>query len=67
TRSRSTWMTSGYALAVASFGGFAPYISVWLINRFSSPLAHTFYLIAAAAVSTAVIWTMRETAYEELG
>jgi MHS family proline/betaine transporter-like MFS transporter len=67
TRSRSTWMTSGYALAVAIFGGFAPYISVWLINRFSSPLAHTFYLIAAAAVSTAVIWTMRETAYEELG
>ncbi len=67
TRSRSTWMTSGYALAVAIFGGFAPYISVWLINRFGSPLAHTFYLIAAAAVSTAVIWTMRETAYEELG
>jgi len=28
TASRSTWMTSGYALAVAIFGGFAPYISV---------------------------------------
>jgi MHS family proline/betaine transporter-like MFS transporter len=67
TRSRSTWMTSGYALAVAIFGGFAPYITVLLINRFGSPLAHTFYLIAAATVSTAVIWTMRETAYEELG
>src|SRR5262249_19636108 len=34
TRSRSTWMTSGYALAVAIFGGFAPFISVWLIDRF---------------------------------
>jgi MFS family permease len=67
TRTRSTWMTSGYALAVAIFGGFAPYISVWLIDRFDSPLAHTFYLIGAAIVSTAVIWTMRETAYEELG
>jgi MFS transporter, MHS family, proline/betaine transporter len=67
TRTRSTWMTSGYALAVAIFGGFAPYISVWLIDRSGSPLAHTFYLIAAAAVSTAVIWTMRETAHEELG
>jgi MHS family proline/betaine transporter-like MFS transporter len=67
TRSRSTWMTSGYALAVAIFGGFAPYISVWLINRFGSPLAHTFYLIAAAGVSTAVILTMRESGYEELG
>ena len=67
TRTRSTWMTSGYALAVAIFGGFAPFISVWLINRFESPLAHVFYLIAAAVVSTIVIATLRETAHEELG
>jgi MHS family proline/betaine transporter-like MFS transporter len=58
---------SGYALAVAIFGGFAPFISVWLIDRFNSPLAHTFYLIAAAIVSTIVIATLRETAHEELG
>src|SRR5262245_44792003 len=55
TASRSTWMTSGYALAVAIFGGFAPYISVWLIERFASSTAHVFYLIAAAVVSTLVI------------
>jgi len=67
TRLRSTWMTSGYALAVAIFGGFAPFISVWLIDRFGSPLAHTFYLIAAAIVSTIVIAMMRETAHEPLG
>jgi MFS transporter, MHS family, proline/betaine transporter len=66
TRSRSTWMTSGYALAVAIFGGFAPYISVWLIDRFGSPTVHSYYLIAAAVVSTAVIWGMKETAFEEL-
>jgi len=48
TRTRSTWMTSGYALAVSIFGGFAPYIAVRLIEEFDSPLAHTFYLIAAA-------------------
>ena len=67
TRTRSTWMTSGYALAVAIFGGFAPLISVYLIDRFASPLAHTFYLIAAAIVSTIVIAMMRETAHEPLG
>jgi MHS family proline/betaine transporter-like MFS transporter len=67
TRSRSTWMTSGYALAVAIFGGFAPFIAVWLIDRFQSPLAHTFYLIAAAIVSGVVIAGLRETAHEELG
>jgi MHS family proline/betaine transporter-like MFS transporter len=66
TRNRSTWMTTGYALAVAIFGGFAPLLSVWLINTFNSPLAHTFYLIAAAIVSAAVIWGLRETAFEEL-
>jgi MFS family permease len=67
TRTRSTWMTSGYALSVAIFGGFAPSISIWLIERSGSPLAHTFYLIAAAIVSTAVIWSLRETAHDELG
>ena len=67
TRTRSTWMTSGYALAVAIFGGFAPFISVWLISTFNSPIAHSFYLIAAAIVSTIVIWTLRETAHEPLG
>jgi MHS family proline/betaine transporter-like MFS transporter len=67
TRARSTWMTSGYALSVAIFGGFAPFISVWLIDRFNSPLAHTFYLMAAAVISTIVIATLRETAHEPLG
>lgn len=66
TRSRSTWMTTGYALAVAIFGGFAPSISVWLIDRFGSPTVHSFYLIAAAIVSTGVIWTLKETAFDEL-
>ncbi|MEA2878093.1 MAG: transporter, family, proline/betaine transporter [Hyphomicrobiales bacterium] len=67
TRTRSTWMTSGYALAVAIFGGFAPLISVWLITRFDEPIAHVFYLMAAGIVSTLVIFTLRETAHEELG
>jgi MHS family proline/betaine transporter-like MFS transporter len=63
---RSTWMTSGYALAVAVFGGFAPFISVWLIDRFQSPIAHVWYLVASAAVSLLVILSLRETAHEDL-
>jgi len=66
TRTRSMWMTTGYALSVAIFGGFAPSISIWLIDTFKSPLAHTFYLMAAAVVSTIVIVQLRETAHEEL-
>jgi MFS transporter, MHS family, proline/betaine transporter len=66
TRSRSTWMTTGYALAVAIFGGFAPYISIWMIERFNSPIVHIWYLIAAAVVSTGVIWSLKETAFDDL-
>ncbi len=66
THNRSTWMTTGYALAVALFGGFAPFISVWLIAHFASPIAHVYYLIAAAAISTIVIWRLRETAFDDL-
>ncbi len=66
THNRSTWMTTGYALSVALFGGFAPFISVWLIAHFASPTAHTYYLIAAAVISTLVIWRLRETAFDDL-
>jgi MFS transporter, MHS family, proline/betaine transporter len=66
TRSRSTWMTTGYALSVAIFGGFAPFISVWLIARFGSPTVHSFYLMASAAASAVVIATMPETAFDDL-
>ena len=66
TRSRSTWMTTGYALAVAIFGGFAPYIATWLITTFGSPTVHSYYLIAAALVSIGVVWRLKETAFDDL-
>jgi MHS family proline/betaine transporter-like MFS transporter len=66
TRSRSTWMTPAYALAVAIFGGFAPFIATWLINTTGSPMSPTYYVIAAAIVSFLVILSFRETAHEPL-
>ena len=66
TRSRSTWMTTGYALAVAIFGGSAPYLSIWLIEKLGSPIAPVWYLIVAAVISIAVIWSLKETALDEL-
>lgn len=66
TRSRSTWMSTGYSLAVAIFGGFAPYISTWLIKTTGTPIAPTFYLIAAAVVSAVVILGLKETAHRDL-
>lgn len=66
TRRRSTWMTAGYALAVAVFGGSAPYLSIWMIEKFGTPIAPVYYLIAAAIVSITVIWSLRETAFGDL-
>jgi MHS family proline/betaine transporter-like MFS transporter len=62
TRQRSTWMSTGYSLAVAMFGGFAPLVATWLIDRTGNPVAPAFYLIGAALVSMLVIASMRETA-----
>ena len=66
TRSRTTLMSSSYALAVAIFGGFAPFIATWLIQQTGTPVAPMFYLIATALVSGATILTFRETAFERL-
>ena len=66
TRVRSTWMTSGYALAVAIFGGFAPFIAIWLIKLTGSPIAPVYYVMAAALVSAIVIAYLKETAHEAL-
>jgi MHS family proline/betaine transporter-like MFS transporter len=66
THSRSTWMSTGYSLAVSIFGGFAPFFATWLIGATGSPISPTFYLIAAAIASTVVIATLRETAHRAL-
>jgi MHS family proline/betaine transporter-like MFS transporter len=66
TRGRSTWMSSSYALAVAIFGGFAPFISQWLIDTTGSKMAPTGYVMAAALVSFITIAGLRETAHRPL-
>jgi MFS transporter, MHS family, proline/betaine transporter len=66
TRVRSTWMTSGYALSVAIFGGFAPYIATWLIEHTGNPISPVYYVIAAAVVSAIVIAGLKETAHAPL-
>jgi MHS family proline/betaine transporter-like MFS transporter len=66
TRSRSTGMSSSYALAVAIFGGFAPYIATWLIANTGNPMSPAFYVIAAALISFLTIMILPETAKRPL-
>ena len=66
TLGRSSWMTPAYALSVAIFGGFAPFIATWLIALTGSPMAPAYYVMAASLVSFLVDWQMPETAHGEL-
>jgi len=68
TQLRSTWMSSGYALAVAIFGGFAPFVATSLIQLTGSPVSPTYlYLLPSALISLVVIWSLKETAGAKLG
>ncbi|PLP60346.1 MFS transporter [Mesorhizobium loti] len=66
TAGRSTWMSTAYSLAVALFGGFAPYISTWLIKVTGTPIAPTYYVMLAAFISMVGIAAMKETAFSKL-
>jgi MHS family proline/betaine transporter-like MFS transporter len=62
---RYTALSIGYNIAVAVFGGFAPFIATWLISVTGSNLAPSYYLIAAAMMFLVVL-RIRETAFEPL-
>ena len=66
TRVRYTALSVGYNIAVAIFGGFAPFIATWLIKVTGSTLAPAYYLMAAAIISFVVILRIRETAFAPL-
>jgi MHS family proline/betaine transporter-like MFS transporter len=51
TRIRYTALSVSYGFAVAIFGGFAPYISTYLIQATANPLAPAFYVMAAGILS----------------
>src|SRR5215467_6483423 len=66
TKVRYTALSIGYNLAVAIFGGFAPFIATWLIRETGSPLAPSFYVIAAAVITFVILTRIRETAFSQL-
>jgi MHS family proline/betaine transporter-like MFS transporter len=59
--SRLLWMSTGYSLATALFGGFGPFISTWLVRATGSPLSPALYIVAGALISLAAILPLKET------
>ena len=66
TQVRSSGYSIGYNVSVALFGGTAPYVATWLVDRTGNVVAPAFYVIAAAIVTLATVLTMRETAGQPL-
>ncbi len=66
TQVRSSGYSIGYNVSVALFGGTAPYVATWLVDRTGNVIAPAFYVIAAAIVTLATVLTMRETAGQPL-
>jgi MFS transporter, MHS family, proline/betaine transporter len=59
TRTRGTGMALSYNISVAIFGGFAPFISTWLIEVTGNKLAPSFYLMLTALVSLGALVLVR--------
>ena len=61
-RVRASGMSLVYSVGVALFGGFAPFISTWLVNATGSKLAPAWYLVAMTVVSLlGLIWLRDHT------
>src|SRR5262249_29725650 len=63
TRVRYTALSIGYNIAVAIFGGFAPFIATFLVRETGSVYAPAVYVIIAAIVTGAILLKTRETAF----
>ncbi|MBV8132660.1 MAG: MFS transporter [Alphaproteobacteria bacterium] len=66
TRVRYTALSIGYNIAVAIFGGFAPFIATFLVRVTDNNHAPAFYVIAAAVVTLLILLRTRETAFAPL-
>jgi MHS family proline/betaine transporter-like MFS transporter len=59
TETRGIGMSLGYSISVTIFGGFAPFISTWLIQATGDKLAPSFYLMATALLSLVALIVVR--------
>jgi len=60
TRMRSSGIAVAYNLAVLVFGGFAPFIVTWLVQKTGNPAAPAWYVMLGSAIGVTAIVFMRD-------
>jgi len=65
-RVRCSAMSIAYNASIGLFGGTAPMVAVYLIQRSHNDLSPAFYLMAMAAVSLAAVLSLKETAWSPM-
>jgi MHS family proline/betaine transporter-like MFS transporter len=60
TRVRLTALSIGFSLAVAIFGGFAPFVATALVRETGSLLSPTYYGIFCAVITVTALLAMRD-------
>jgi MHS family proline/betaine transporter-like MFS transporter len=66
TNVRYTALSTSYGFAVAIFGGFAPWISQYLIKVTGDPVSPAYYVMAAGFVSFIAVLYVKERAHEAI-
>lgn len=66
TRTRYTGFAVTFNIGAVVFGGMAPYVITWLIQRTGNPQSPAFYLMVVAALSIIGTLLIRETARRPL-
>jgi MHS family proline/betaine transporter-like MFS transporter len=58
-RRRGIGLSTGYALGIAAFGGFAPFINTWLVAKTGDPRSPGLYLALTAIVTISALLAAR--------
>jgi len=66
TRRRYFGISLGYNIAAVLFGGFAPYISAWLVAQTEDPISITYFVMFTTVLSSVVVACLSETAGSKL-
>jgi MFS transporter, MHS family, proline/betaine transporter len=66
TKTRLMGLSTSFNASTGLFGGFAPFISTWLVAATGAPTSVAFFVAASAIISLVAVLMLKETAHDRL-